>query len=105
MSRPRHRMSLWQRILSALLMIVPPAACQARCTACAPQGSADWRTMADGLRYRFFRQAGVSFHAVRLDLSRMTLRVADARRSGREVADVQTFAAENQAVAAVNGTF
>lgn len=59
----------------------------------------------DGLNYRSLLVDGAVVHTIRLDLKRVRLRVADARRPGRKTAEVRTLAHETGALAALNGTF
>jgi len=57
------------------------------------------------VRYRSFQLAGVTFHGVGLDVSRVDLQIADARTGNREVAEVNELVAATHALAGVNGTF
>jgi uncharacterized protein YigE (DUF2233 family) len=70
-----------------------------------PSEAAQWQPLQDGLEYREVQHAGTTFHAVRADLRRFDLKIADARSPGRNMADAQTFLEEQHAVVAVNGTF
>jgi uncharacterized protein YigE (DUF2233 family) len=65
----------------------------------------EWKSIHDGLRYGRFQYERATFHALRLDLSRVDLRIADARRASRETAEIGQLVSETKALAGVNGTF
>lgn len=86
-------------------LILLLAACQTTlCGSSFPSAPVQWRTLEEGLRYGTFVQNGTTFHALRVDLARHRLEVADAR-PGRAVADVAALVLERGALAGVNGTF
>lgn len=85
--------------LGAVLLLV--LGCRTHCGSRMSAGPADWRPIADGLEYRYFKDEGTQYHAVRVDLSRLTLRIATASPQ----ATVAELVAHAAALAGVNGTF
>lgn len=71
----------------------------------AKDGRLGWTALGQGLHYRRGEHLGATVHAIRVDLQRFELQVADARRAGRKTAPVEDLAREAGAVAATNGTF
>ena len=59
----------------------------------------------EGLGYVALPRQGTVYHLVRVDLARLAIRAADARREGRRAATVDQLGREAGALVAVNGTF
>jgi uncharacterized protein YigE (DUF2233 family) len=90
--------------LVTMLSLMLMSGC-ARCAAQRVASPISWAAIHDGLFHATFKHHGVEFHALRVDLKRNTLRIADARRIQPPVAGVAALALQTQALAAVNGTF
>ncbi len=70
-----------------------------------PQRPVEWRSLQAGLDYSKLDDFGVTIHAVRVDLRRFDLRLADARGPHRRNEQVAKLLEESQGLVAVNSSF
>jgi exopolysaccharide biosynthesis protein len=104
-SGPMTRMCQRGRAWRAAALLVVLAGCHSHCGSRMSAGPAVWRAIADGLEYRYFKDEGTQYHAVRVDLSRLTLRIATARPAPVAEAPIGELVTRSAAIAGVNGTF